>query len=119
MRSAPAPRSHMRVLPPFQLLWLSLAFLLAGCDKDDPTAQLCEQSGGEWREVSDCPSACEPPPPTAEACATIEDTVCAAVCGEVPMCSCPNDKPFWQDARGQDGTGCVGFDACPDSDTAE
>ena len=85
-----------------------VASLLSGCSKPDPTVQECEQSGGMWVPVSDCPSACEPPAPTAQACETLGEWSCATVCGEVPVCHCPEDRPFWQD-----GVGCVGTEACP------
>ena len=91
---------------------LSLGILFTGCSPDSSTSQLCEQSGGVWKEVSDCPSACAPPAPTADSCANIEETSCIAVCGDVPTCSCPEEMPFWKD-----GAGCVGIEACPDSDT--
>jgi|GEM_PF-3110225 len=94
------------------LLVFALSVAVFGCGGEGPTAQLCEASGGVWKEVADCPDACLPPEPTADACANIEDTACLTVCGDVAACSCPEDKPFWED-----GEGCVGFDACP-ADTA-
>ena len=71
----------------------------------DLTKEACEGSGGEWLYVADCPSACEPPEPTAENCETIGEMACMTVCAEVPNCHCPSDKPFWDD-------GCVGAEAC-------
>lgn len=92
--------------------WLFLGLLFTGCSSDSSTADQCEQSDGVWKEVSECPSACEPPAPTAESCAEIGATSCVAVCGDVATCSCPEEKPLWKD-----GAGCVGFEACPESDT--
>ena len=68
------------------LLGLVAGPVLAGCSKPDPKVQECEQSGGMWVPVSDCPSACEPPAPTAQACETLGEWSCATVCGEVPLC---------------------------------
>ena len=90
-------------------LWFSSSLFGVGCSPNADMALQCTETGGEWREVSECPSACAPPAPTAEACATIDDQVCAAVCGDVPLCHCPADTPFWEE-----GVGCVGFEACPD-----
>jgi hypothetical protein len=100
----------MKIGTPFS--WLSMLFWWAGCSHGSTTAQQCEQTSGEWKEVSDCPSACAPPAPTAEACETIEDMSCIMVCSEEATCHCPVDQPFWQE-----GVGCVGFEACPDEST--
>jgi hypothetical protein len=105
-------RYHVGMKTPVHLFGLVTCLFASGCSEPDPASTECEQSGGEWREVSDCPSACEPPAPTADACETIEELQCATVCGDIPTCSCPVDTPFWQD-----GLGCVGFEACPDTGT--
>lgn len=99
------PRTH----------WLALVTLSLGCVPDTsrtPRGLACTESGGAWMEVADCPSACSPPPPTAENCATNDEQACITVCAEEPDCHCPDTAPFWLD-----GQGCVGFSACPDADT--
>jgi hypothetical protein len=96
---------------PLRRLGLVASLVLTGCGTPDPKALECEQTGGEWVPVSDCPSACEPPAPTAQACETLGEWQCVTVCGDVPTCHCPDDRPFWQD-----GVGCVGTEACPATD---
>ena len=86
--------------------------LLVSCapnTSETEVALQCTQSDGDWVEVADCPTSCPPPAPSSEACATIEEMACAAVCGDIAACHCPHEKPFWQE-----GEGCVGFEACPE-----
>lgn len=95
------------------LVAVSILLLFSlGCAQDQSinanglTASQCNSSGGEWVYVEDCPSACDPPPPTKENCDNIGKIDCIAVCSEQPTCHCPSPKPFWQN-------GCVGEQACP------
>ena len=82
---------------------------IAKTSNGEPTKNECENSGGEWVLVHECPSSCVPPPPTADNCETIEEQACVTVCAEAPNCLCPMEQPFWQD-------GCVGFEACPSNE---
>ena len=93
-------------------MFLDLLFLFACVEQTsngDINKNECENSGGEWVFVHDCPSVCVPPPPTSDNCETMEEQVCATVCADVPNCRCPMEQPFWQD-------GCVGVEACSQSE---
>ena len=92
------------------LLLLSLGSV--GCGGSSPAAQQCVASGGDWRLVRECPSACSPPAPTLENCRYMGAQVCASVCGKEPVCACPAEAPFWVD-----GEGCVGTEFCPEGGT--
>jgi len=108
-------RSIALISPIFRaLVGLGILVLAAGCLGESPTGETwkalesqCLESEGEWRTYSDCPTICWPLEPTADACDLGSEMGCAAVCGEQPSCTCPAERPFWEE-----GVGCVGLEAC-------